>query len=813
MNNQYSTWLKIDLHIHSDKSRETKDGDYKGAFSIDNLKLKLSENEVKIFSITDHNIINVDAYREYYEKYSENEDPLLVLGVELDVLVKKDDGQDKKYHTLLIFNCTNITEVESINTKLESIYNERNIVEKKERVITIENIATYFQESDFFFIPHANSERSIVDAYKNNDIQVAQKMVLLMPCALEKVTKEEIIHAYNKGFNELLTINFRSKNDIPYINFSDNHCIDNYPCRHKGDNGIGNHEFYYIKGSKCFESIRLAFIDPESRIKTSIQYNNINHLNSSVLDLLKIDNDEFVNNAELVFSPHLNVIIGGRSSGKSLLMWYIGNKISTSIVENKYPNYNPDNVSIKSKYDAELSKTISLSLDNIIYIKQGDIISYFESGELTELAKKSNKLSEYNRCKDMFKEHKKTLLSSIENVFATYKKIFDDAPTKKYTLHNIAIQNILSPHFILKYEYENTKKKINNIKSIDNSIALLKQVYDDINSIVDNVRILDITTAEEEIIISFVELICNKQTLLHKKRHLNNIKIKFIDNIKNIVVEANSNLSIDAQEKELSNQALDLLISSISNRFKLIRSMKVAADSLESLTNKYVEQFSINTDINLVLDASINDSIKGALLEGIKNSKTQKSVFYNLLKLLFGNDQYIKNHMGNHPDKLKLKFKTQVQFLINELETPKDYLKYEDGEISKNKSPGYNSEKYLKIILNNPNVDIVFIDQPEDNLGNKFIADTLVKLIRDIKFKKQIFLVTHNPSVVVYGDAESVILAKNEDNKISYTQIVLENTEAQKEICDILDGGEYIFNNRYKKYNIQRILKNTNNGQ
>ena len=66
---------------------------------------------------------------------------------------------------------------------------------------------------------------------------------------------------------------------------------------------------------------------------------------------------------------------------------------------------------------------------------------------------------------------------------------------------------------------------------------------------------------------------------------------------------------------------------------------------------------------------------------------------------------------------------------------------------------------------------------------------------------------THNPSVVVYGDAESVILAKNENNKISYKQIVLEDTTAQKEICDILDGGEYIFNNRYEKYNIQRILK------
>ena len=133
--------------------------------------------------------------------------------------------------------------------------------------------------------------------------------------------------------------------------------------------------------------------------------------------------------------------------------------------------------------------------------------------------------------------------------------------------------------------------------------------------------------------------------------------------------------------------------------------------------------------------------------------------------------------------------------------------KRQDGETSKEKSPGYNSEKYLEIILNNPSSKTIFIDQPEDNLGNRFIADGLVKILRKIKFQKQVFLVTHNPSVVVYGDAESIIIAKNKENKISYTQIVLETKEAQKEICNILDGGEYIFDNRAKKYNIQRILK------
>ncbi len=145
--------------------------------------------------------------------------------------------------------------------------------------------------------------------------------------------------------------------------------------------------------------------------------------------------------------------------------------------------------------------------------------------------------------------------------------------------------------------------------------------------------------------------------------------------------------------------------------------------------------------------------------------------------------------------------------LFKLMENPKDYLAYKNDETSKSKSPGFNSEKYLGILLKNAKNKIIFIDQPEDNLGNRFISDELVSTIRDIKFKNQIFLVTHNPSIVVYGDAENIIIAENLENKISYKQIVLEDVVSQKEICSILDGGEYIFDNRAKKYNIQRILK------
>lgn len=803
MNKKYSDWLKIDLHIHSDFSAHTKERDYKGDFSVKVLKEKIIENNVEIFSITDHNIINIDAYREYYEIYDSKKDPLLLLGVELDIEVVN-DATSKIYHAVLIFNVCDIAGVESISKTLESIYAGLRIFDKKSRMLSINDIANYFSGDDFFFIPHASSDKDIVKAYKDRSIEEAQRMVLLMPCALEKVTKEEAIHKYNEGFNKLLTISFQSKNDIPYINFSDNHCVNSYPCRHKGEDGIGDHDFYYIKGSKCYESIRLAFIDPESRIKTSRQYAEINHINNT-LDSLKIENDGYVSKTELHFSPHLNVIIGGRSSGKSLLMWYLGEKMNIN-TKNNYGKYDPNNVQIKSKNDASYS--VTTTQNNYIYIEQGDIIKYFEEGDLRELAKRTKKAEIYTHNLKLLQDNKGYLEKTIEDLIDAYEALFENNVNLKIMLHDKTINYILSSHYLILFDFAELKQKIDLTEHISTAKAFLDSLKENLEGLIKEKSILEISGDEEIIITKLQELVAKKNKLIQSKELANHLKIEFIDNVKTIIDKFNNSLNQEARQRQQAMSDLNEIKLNVSKRFLLIQELRYKAVSVEKHKSNTTTDFDIGDNIKLVLEASFIDIIRDVLIDGINNADKKQSLFYTLLWLRY--DKYnlsIKNLGSNAPNKLKQKFSSQLASIYKAYDSPIDYLKYEDGEISKNKSPGYNSEKYLNIILSNLDVNIVIIDQPEDNLGNRFIADDLVKLIRKIKFEKQIFIVTHNPSVVVYGDAESVILAKNEDNIISYKQIVLEDSDAQKEICSILDGGEYIFDNRYKKYNIQRILK------
>ena len=69
---EYSKWNIVDLHIHSAFSNKVKKNDYKGPkYSAIQLLEKLEEyiaNESMIFSITDHNSIDVDLYTDIFKE-------------------------------------------------------------------------------------------------------------------------------------------------------------------------------------------------------------------------------------------------------------------------------------------------------------------------------------------------------------------------------------------------------------------------------------------------------------------------------------------------------------------------------------------------------------------------------------------------------------------------------------------------------------------------------------------------------------------------------------------------------------------------
>lgn len=790
MGNSYSDWLKIDLHIHTDKSKDTKEGDYNGTFSIDVLKAKLKENGVEIFSLTDHNIINVEAYRKYYSNYNKDEDPLLLLGIEFDI-----KGSDKNYHSLLIFNKNSTEDVSLISEKIEKKFQDKG-VNFKERFVSFEDIVELFRQDDFFFIPHASygGPQNIISGTRSTLFNT-QRMLILMQSALEKVTKEETIEHYNSGFNDLLSEEFQNRKDIAYINFSDNHCCDKYPKSHFGENDFS---LYFIKGIKSFESIRLAFIDPESRIKSPEEFQKIDKTNN-VIEKISIEQNWELETKELYFSPHLNAIIGGRSSGKSLLMWMIGKKIDGVSSGKNYGEVSLEKIKLKTKNDSEEKDIVSLN-NAFLYLEQGDIIKYFEEKKLNELAEKAGKKEEYDSARKAIIEKKNELDFRINSLVDAYEKAYNDNKSR-FVIPQRIIDNITNNDVGVVCFNMST---INNNQYVQTN-ELLKNTLESLTKIREN-ELLEISDDELVVLDNAIKLIKNKMILMNKAIVKINQKNRFIGLINEIVNVANASLSENAQQKAKDKDTLKALVTAIGTKISSIYNLKKHSDNLECFECKDEKKILID-DINLVIRINSDTSIKDLILDGINSSNNSRSLFGNLCYLLDLRKENIvlKNYRDKSPDNLRKKINSQLSELIQCIENPVDYLQYIDGTNSFGKSPGFNSEQYLKIVLNNPEIKIVFIDQPEDNLGNQFISDELVKQIRNIKYNKQIFLVTHNPSIVIYGDAECIILAENNQNKITYKQLFLEDKTSQETICKVLDGGKYIFNNRAQKYNIHRL--------
>ena len=114
-------------------------------------------------------------------------------------------------------------------------------------------------------------------------------------------------------------------------------------------------------------------------------------------------------------------------------------------------------------------------------------------------------------------------------------------------------------------------------------------------------------------------------------------------------------------------------------------------------------------------------------------------------------------------------------------------------------SAGQKAAAILAFLLSYGNEPLI-IDQPEDDLDNALIYDLVVKQIKENKIRRQLFIVTHNPNIVVNGDAELVHVLKYKNGQVQIEQQGgLEDAAIRTEICTIMEGGREALEKRYKR--------------
>lgn len=93
----------------------------------------------------------------------------------------------------------------------------------------------------------------------------------------------------------------------------------------------------------------------------------------------------------------------------------------------------------------------------------------------------------------------------------------------------------------------------------------------------------------------------------------------------------------------------------------------------------------------------------------------------------------------------------------------------------------------------------LLIDQPEDNLDNKYITDAIHKIIREQKEKRQLIFITHNPNIPVLSDSEHNVFL-NYDEKKSKIDVSGSIKNVKENILTLLEGGKEAFDTRKKLY-------------
>jgi len=269
------------------------------------------------------------------------------------------------------------------------------------------------------------------------------------------------------------------------------------------------------------------------------------------------------------------------------------------------------------------------------------------------------------------------------------------------------------------------------------------------------------------------------------------LKINDLENTRNILKN-----KIKEQRHKIFNTRrtkIDELNQKLNNRLKI---------DIEYLNNKeqFKEQFSeLVKGSGISKDAISNITEKDAI-EGIEISnyislgKQKLQEIFGLTEAMaqrllewFKNDEKLFELETLFPDD-KILIKLKVEDTYKELSTL---------------SAGQKATALLILLFAQEN-RILIIDQPEDDLDNRFIYEDIVKILREIKNNRQIILVTHNANIPVLGDSEQVFVIEALNNECSIVDIgSIDKISIAQNIKSIMEGGEEAFKRRIEKYGVK----------
>jgi ABC-type polar amino acid transport system ATPase subunit len=773
--NDGSTWSKWDLHIHTPETKLANSYIVTNGEDVwDKFIEKIDTSDVKVFGITDY--FSVDNYETFLNKYSLKEHngikKVFFPNIEfrLDISVNK-NAEEVNIH--VIFDCD--VGIEEIKRFLDHL--ETNIQENGRRIpcsklsseqfikaaINVDdlkkNLKTVFGDNKCYIIGVAANNAGI-----RPDTNSPRKMNIS-----DNIDREcDFLFGGSQNVDYYLRTNRYDNGEIsfpkPVISCCDAHSFEHL------DTKLGKGQFCtWIKSLPTFNGLRQILYEPEDRVIIKItepDYKEPYNIIRSISINDNTENGKIFGNQKILVNKNLNTIIGGKSSGKSLLLYSLAKSIDigqlTRLHEKfeDFKDYNIENVKFTVEWaDGTVNTTDADDCFDIENIGLNHKITYIPQLYINHLAEKNGR-EELNNLID------EILLNNIE--YKNFKINIDDEITK-INKHMFTALNTLIELRNELMSISNEKKNYSTSDKYDLEINILTDQYNKLN---------ESSSFTEDEITDYKELKSDLAEYENKLMQLNN-EIYYLKQIQN-EIEQNSYNLLGSKE----NNTLGLLYK-YSN--KLINSRVDISRIIEIVKSGYLH---INRTINQEFPVgSIENDIKS-----INNKKEKTEQDLNKYNDKIGSKSELKD-IVEKLDELKRKrdYTSELDAKFNLILDDYRNIKNNISEMLANRNKLYKSiEKYVnenmcdfgsEISLScnllyrlddcklfeyinrqhkNENIQMLF-DENNKLVNHEFLSDFFINLVR-IEDNSLHFIDKSNQPLRVKTNLESVYQALIEDN-------------------------------------------------
>lgn len=579
-----------------------------------------------------------------------------------------------------------------------------------------------------------------------------------------------------------------------------------------------NQRYCWIKADPTFNGLKQIVYEPSERVKISETMPNYKSA-YYVIDHVEFRDNDFQDDP-ILFSDQLTCIIGGKSTGKSILLHNLASSIDEEQVEE-----NERISETATKHVDEVAVFWGDGKSNekrkIIYVPQSYINRISDERNtkteidslIEEIILIDHSLSKaYSEMQSSINGYKADLNKKIMDLLKTNKRLDELAAENKELGDKAAIEaqicdlktqrEITSKELAVTADvmsrYDNALQEINFTSKLIEETNSEKEYLDRIDSIV-QMRNIDYSFSETtKIAIDEAA----KTAILSADKAWTDSKRKIVGDLENEICGERKTLSESQKiERELKplverNKAIaELTLRLEDENEKLQRSLRIEREfkkaekekqkcmeviasskdfffgqheSFADLVNKSLEHQEAELEFSVCTPFKCEDFVSklGSLFN--INTRTFKEV---IKPAEFTSDSYTESKLLEIIERvlnsdLTLKGGNTIEMALRDIFDDWYSTKYNvkmDDDMIATMSPGKKALVILRLLIDLAESKCpILIDQPEDDLDNRSIYNDLIPFIRRKKKERQIIVVTHNANVVLGADAEEIIVANQE---------------------------------------------------